>query len=178
MNKDTSVQFSSKLEMSDNKLWGAHVEVPAVVVKKLAEGASRRVVCRLNDAVEYQCAMLPHGNGTFVITVNKSLRSKLRLEFGDAVRVQLIKDESEYGLPMPIELKELLKQDKEGKKLLHALTPGKLRTLLYMIGKGKDPDQRIAQSLVIVNHLKSNGGKLNYRRLSEALKLKNLKRPP
>lgn len=170
MSKSIDIHFASRLEKSTNKLWGAHVEVPAALVKKLTQGTSRRVVCKLNDTIEYQCAMLPFGDGKFVISVNKSFRDKLGLKFGDLVRASLRKDESKYGLPMPEELKELLKQDKEGGKLFHTLTLGKQRTLLYIIGKGKDSDLRIARSLIIVNHLKSNGGKINYKKLSGVLK--------
>jgi hypothetical protein len=167
---EQAIQISATLEKSDNKLWGAHVEVPAAIVKKLAQGSSRRVVCRLNDTVEYQCAMLPHGNGTFVISVNKGFRDKLELKFGDTVRMSLRKDKSEYGLPLAEEFRELLKQDKDGGKFFHALTKGKQRTLLYIVGKGKHSDQRLARALTIVNHLKSHNGKIDYKKLSEALR--------
>ena len=176
MSKSIDIHFASRFEKSTNKLWGAHVEVPAAVVKKLTQPSSRRVVCNLNNAIEYQCALLPFGDGKFVISVNKSFRDKLGLKFGDRVLISLRKDESEYGLPMPEELKELLMQDKDGGKRFHALTPGKQRTLLYIIGKGKDSDLRIARSLIIVNHLKSNGGKINYKKLSEALKPRKIDR--
>ena len=139
-------------------------------MKELSNGDSRRVVCTLNGAAEYQCAMLPHGNGTFVITVNKKLRDTLGLSFGMEVNVRLKKDTSEYGLPLPEELKELFRQDKEGDKVFHTLTPGKQRTLLYFVGKGKSPEKRAMQAIVIVNHLKANKGKINYRQLSASLK--------
>ncbi|MFN0158053.1 MAG: DUF1905 domain-containing protein [Bacteroidota bacterium] len=165
-----NAEFTSVLERSDNKLWGGHFEVPARVAKNMIDGSSRRVVCTLNDSVEYQCALLPHGNGTFVITVNKKLRDALHLLYGMPVEVRLRKDESKYGLPMPEELEELLRQDKEGARLMHSLTPGKLRTLLYIIGGVKNPAARASRSVVIVQHLKSNKGKINYRQLNESMR--------
>jgi hypothetical protein len=164
------IRFTSVLEKSNNKLWGCHFSVPNTIVKRLAGKDSRRVVCMLNDTIEYQCAMLPHGSGTFVITVNKKIRDTLKLDFGDKVQVSLKKDESKYGLPLPEELKELFRQDKEGSKLFHALTKGKQRTLLYIIGKVKDPEKRVTQAITIVRHLKTNNGTINYRQLSGALK--------
>ena len=135
------VRFTSIMEESTNKLWGAHFGVPPLAAASLLnEGEARRVVCRLNDVVEYQCAMLPRGDGTFVISVNKKLREKLGLQTGSSVQVSLHKDESEYGLPMPEELAELIAQDPEAGSLLHALTPGKLRTLLYIVGQPKNPN--------------------------------------
>jgi len=122
-------------------------------------------VCTLNDSVEKQCALLPFGDGRFVITVNKGLQKQLGLKVGMSVKVHLRKDETTYGLPMPEELKEVLRQDKQGHRLFHALTPGKLRTLLYIVGQAKGVDNKIFRSLTIVRHLKSNGGKINYRQL-------------
>jgi uncharacterized protein YdeI (YjbR/CyaY-like superfamily) len=87
------------------------------------------------------------------------------------VSVLLKKDESEYGLPMPEELQELLLQDEEGDRLFHALTIGKQRTLLYIVGSVKDTGKRISRALAIVNHLKATGGKIDYKKLNEAIRL-------
>ena len=166
----TKEHFSSVLEASDNKLWGAHFSVPNNVAARLIDGTQRRVVCTLNDSETFQCALIPHGNNSFVITVNKKLRDKLDLKPGMPVDVRLEKDESKYGLPMPEEFAELLRQDKSGSKLFHALTPGKQRTLLYIIGQKKDTDARIERGILILEHLKANGGVIQYRKLNESMK--------
>jgi hypothetical protein len=162
-------RFVAPLERSDNRLWGSHVRVPALIAGKLASGRDRRITCTLNEVETFQCALLPFGSGQFVISVNKTLRSRLKLDMGDDVRVTLRKDESTYGLPLPEELAEVLAQDKEGDTLFHALTRGKQRTLLYIAGSVKQVDKRIHRALVIVKHLKDNGGTINYRQLSKAL---------
>jgi uncharacterized protein YdeI (YjbR/CyaY-like superfamily) len=86
------------------------------------------------------------------------------------VDVSLRKDRSKYGLPMPEELQEVLRQDKEGERLFHALTAGKRRTLLHIVGSSRGTDRRIASALVIIRHLKINNGRINYRQLSQQLK--------
>jgi uncharacterized protein YdeI (YjbR/CyaY-like superfamily) len=91
------------------------------------------------------------------------------MNLGDEVRVAVQRDESTYGLPVPEEMAEVLAQDKEGDKLFHALTRGKQRTLLYIVGSVKQSDKRIHRSLVIVKHLKDTGGAINYRQLGKAL---------
>ena len=166
----SELRFTSTLERSTNKLWGAHFLVLDRIAQQLIGGKDRRVVCTLNDTATYQCAMLPHGNGTLVISVNKTLRCKLGLTFGTEVRVRLKKDQSEYGLPLPEELQELFRQDKEGRTLFHALTRGKQRTLLYIVGSAKSTEKRVTRALTIVNHLKVNGGKINHKKLGAALK--------
>ena len=162
-------RFVSVLEQSDNKLWGAHFRVPGDITRSLG-GKDRRVVCTLNGSHRRQCAMLSHGNGSFVITVNKGLRTSLGLDFGDEVDVVLMKDKSTYGLPLPVELAELLRQDKEGNAFFRTLTPGRKRTLLHIVGSVKDPEKRLARSLVIVNHLRKNRGEINYKQLYGMLK--------
>lgn len=166
-----SLQFTSKLEASDNKLWGCHFVVPKPIADALiAETEDKRVVCTLNEKMEYQCAMLPIGEGRHVITVNKKIQTKLGLKFGDQVSVALKKDESEYGLPMPEELAELLAQDEEGHRLMHALTPGKLRTLLYIVNQPKSSDARLSRGLIVVEHLKKNKGKIVSKMLYQDLR--------
>ncbi|MEK6567065.1 MAG: DUF1905 domain-containing protein [Bacteroidota bacterium] len=171
--KKTSKQdyrFTSILERSDNKLWGAHFRVPVDVEKKLIDKKSRRVICTLNGKEEYQCAILRYRTRLPVISVNTGLRKKLRLDLGSEVDVVLRKDRSEYGLPLPEELRELFRQDKEGSELFHGLTRGKQRTLLYIVGHAKSPDKRVEQSIIIVRHLKANKGKIDYKQLSASLR--------
>ena len=105
-----------------------------------------------------------------VITVNKKLRDSLGLAFGMEVDVRLMKDTTEYGLPLPEEFQELLRQDTEGNRLFHALTRGRQRTLLYIVGSAKNPEKRIARSISIIKHLKANRGTINYKQLSAMLK--------
>ena len=169
---ENAFHFTSAMEISTNKLWGSHFAVPDIIARALIDGDDRRVICTLNEKIEYQCALIPRGDGSFLIMVNKKTRDKLDLKPGSQVSVSLRKDESEYGLPMPEELAELLKQDEEGNRLFHALTPGKLRTLLYIVGQPKSSDARLRRALVIVEHLKKNGGKINYRQLNEEMREK------
>ena len=166
MQPNDTFHFNALLEISTNKLWGAHFAVPEFVFKALAEGEDRRVICVLNEKITYQCAMLPRGDGSYLITVNKKLRDQLKLKPGSQFAVSLSKDHSEYGLPMPEEFAEVLAQDAEGNKLFQALSPGKIRTLLYIVGNVKNSDKRIDRALAIVEHLKLNEGKIDYKTLN------------
>ena len=118
---------------------------------------SRRVVCTINGTEKFQCALLP-SDADFVIIVNKTKRDRLGIAAGDKIDVELALDESKYGLPMPEELQEVLNQDPDGDKLFHALTAGKQRSVLYLIGKIKDIDRRIHAALVFVEHIKKHEG--------------------
>ncbi len=127
-------------------------------------------MCSIDGSPERQCALTPDGKGAYLITVNKSLRDSLGLTFGSRLRITLRPDESKYGLPMPREIQEVFRQDKAASKRFHALTPGRQRTLLYIINSGKTVDERIFRAITIVRHLEENHGMINYRKLSLMLR--------
>ena len=170
MTQPKPLRFTAILEKSTNKLWGSHLRVPPSVAQKLVSGSSRRVLRTLNGSEEHQCALLPYGEGTFVLSVNKSLRDALHLEIGSSIRVSLRRDESKYGLPVPAELKELFRQDSEGNALFHSLTSGRQRTLLYIVGSARGPEERAWRASLIVRHLRENHGTIRYRQLYQSLK--------
>jgi hypothetical protein len=132
------------------------------------EDKFRRILCSINGGERFHCALLPWGEQFYVI-VNKKKRDEGGIVAGDIVDVVLEKDESKYGLPMPEDFAEILKQDPDGDRLFHNLTAGKQRSLLYHLSKAKDIDVRIHQGLVIVEHLKENG-KIIDSKLYEELK--------
>lgn len=167
---DSWKTFTGVLERSANKLWGAHVRVPPQLVNAIKATGTQRVVCRFNEAAEHQTALLPYRRNVYVVRVNRQLQKKLGVSPGEQVEVSLKKDETLFGLPVPEELEELLRQDAEGRSLFHSLTPGKQRTLLYIVGSVKDPDKRIHRALAIVQHLKFHKGKIDYKKLYGSLR--------
>lgn len=167
---DDAYHFTATLEKFDSNLWGHHITVPDAVAQVFLAQDAKRVVCTLNDNEQFQCALMPKGEGRYFININKKLRDKLGLKVGSPVRAALRKDDSEYGLPMPEELAELLQQDVEGDRIFHALTPGKQRTLLYIVGSVKSSDLRLTRAVAVVEHLKKNDGKINFRVLYANLK--------
>jgi hypothetical protein len=159
--------FKTALERFGNtNLWHSFITVPEKFAQPFIDETGRRVICTLNETESFHAALMHSGQGDYFINVNAVLRKKLKLREGDEVLVRLEKDTSEYGLPMPEEFKELLTQDPEGNKLFHAHTPGKQRTLLYIIAKPKDPALRIRNGIAVLEHLKRNNGAINYKQLN------------
>lgn len=142
---------------------------PKSVERMEFSGKTRRVLCSINGAEAFPAALMPWGE-IFYIMMNKKRRAELGLEPGDKVDVVLELDESKYGMPMPEELEEVLRQDPEGDKLFHSLTAGKQRSMMYYIGKLKDVDRRIHASLIFLEHLKNNEGKIIYQTLTKELR--------
>lgn len=166
------MQFTSILAKFEGNLWGHHIIVPDEIFQVFAD-TDKRVVCKLNNLKEIQCALMPKGDGQYFINLNKELRKKLGINVGEEVRVEIRKDESEYGMPMPEEMQELLNLDDEGNHYFHQLTRGKQRSLLHIIGKPKTSNTRLKKAVVIIDYLKEVEGKLDFKELQLAFKMAN-----
>ena len=155
-------KFRSKVEVTDSKPPWHILRVPKTTVASFGfKGNLRRVICTLNGSETFNCSLFP-SRGDYFITLSKKLREKLRVELGKTVTIQLSKDESKYGMPIPEEFAEVLKQDAEGERLFNALSPGNQRLMLKLIVFVKDVDRRIARSLVGIELLKKSNGKFDY----------------
>ncbi len=165
-----TVKFKTELiESSTGSGWHFLLVEKKIERKFGFEDKFKRVVCSINGGEPFQCALMPWGE-MFYIIVNKQKRDAIGVVAGDIVNVELVKDGSKYGLPMPEEFAEVLKQDPEGDRLFHALTAGKQRSLIHSVITVKNIDKRIHTALIIVEHLKDNDGKVDGARLFEELK--------
>ncbi len=165
---EEKVRFETELVISTTGSgWHFLIVEKKIVAKLRFADKYRRVLCSINGQKAFHCALMPWGD-KFYIIVSKAKRQGLVA--GDKVKVELVKDESKYGLPMPEEFEEVLRQDPEGDKLFHGLTPGKQRSILYFLSQAKDIDLRIDHALLIIEHLKTNGGRIVDKLLHEELK--------
>ncbi len=73
-------------------------------------------------------------------------------------------------MPLAEELAVLLAQDAEGARYFRALTMGKQRTLVHVVGKVKSPESRLNKSMAIMQHLKEVKGELDFKRLNLLIK--------
>lgn len=165
-----STSIKSTLQKFDSNLWYYYVEISKQKAAAFIRGNNKRIVCTLNNSLSFQAALMPLGNGHFFININQEIRTKLKVKEGDELTIKLASDNSEYGLPLCNEFKELLKQDIEGSDIFHALTPGKQRTLIYIVGKPKSSDLRIRNAIAVLFHLKQTKGKIDYKQLNVTIK--------
>ena len=160
----------STLENFNSDLWSYHFKIDAAIADAYIEGNQRRVICTINELISFPCGLMPNKDGGYFINLNKEIRTKLNLKLGDAFNYSLAKDDSKYGLPIPEEMEELLSIDDEASKYFHALTPGKQRSLLYLIGKPKTSSTRLNKALAITDYLKEYKGKLDFKILTVYMK--------
>jgi hypothetical protein len=131
-----------------------YLEVPPKVVKALGGKFRLRLICTLNGRHSFHCGLMALGGGSGYLTLSRQRMAEIGARPGDSLRVALRVDESKYGMEMPREFREVLRQDREGRKRFEALKPGKQRTILYHVAGTKDVDRRIDRSLRLVENLK------------------------
>ena len=165
----SKVKLKSVVEVIGDPAWYI-VRIPRAKVDHFDFKKNlRRVICTINGTERFNYALMP-SKGDYFITLNKQRRTALKLSIGDPVTIEIEKDLSKYGMPMPDELAEVLRQDPEGDKLFNALSPGNQRLLLKLIVLVKDLDKRIHRALIAIEHLKRTKGKFVYDELYNAMK--------
>ena len=157
-------------KLEDSRVYMYHLIIPEEVYLFFKEKKQKRLNCSVNDMEAYPSAILNLKTGYYYINLNKERMKKLQGKVGDKVTVVLEADTSEYGMPMPKELEELFIQDEEAKLVFHKLTPGKQRSLLYLVGKIKSQNKRIEKSIIMTNYLKRVKGALDFKELNKAFK--------
>lgn len=163
--------FTSPIIKLDSPVWTSIAPVPDAIAERLIEKTTdKRVVCTLNGRLKKHCALMPRGDGSYYILVNKQELKQIGVSLNEEIHIALEPDRSDYGMPMDDEFRAVLDSDPEGEKHFEALTPGKKRTLLYMVHKIKNGQKKIQRSIVIIEHLKMTGGKIDYKLLNRQFK--------
>ena len=164
------IKFSAPLEKHDSSLgWYYIVFIPEWLIPEFGAVKSPRVKVVFNNKLESHISVKVRGHERYII-VNSTIRKKLGLQLGELIDIHLKNEESKYGMPMPDELGEMLAQEDDADQYFHKLTPGKQRTLIYLVSNLKGTDARIKKSLGIIEHLKEYLGELEFKLLNEKFK--------
>ena len=91
----------------------------------------------------------------------------------EPIAVVITQDQSKYGMEMPEELEVALSMDPDADDFFHALTPGKQRNLIYISSQTKSSNIRARRAWVVCDHLKSHGGKIDFKDLNQEIKIAN-----
>ena len=162
-------ELITQLQKFESPIWGHHFPIPKEIALQFIEGSNRRVICHINNQHQMRCALMPD-HDTYFILINKQVVKSLQLRVGEDVKIALEKDDSEFGHDVPESFQALLDQDGEGKDLFYQLTPGKQRSLVYIVGKVKNIDSQLNKGMAILDHLKLVNGKLDFKQLNALIK--------
>jgi len=148
------IVFKSSIQCLDYMGNMRYLLVPNEMVQALGGSFSIRLWCTANEQVKWQTGLVALGNGDAYISLNAQRLKQLKAKVGDEVNIALVKDESEYGLDLPEELKELLEQDSEGHQRFHQLAPGKQRFIIRFVTGVKSSNLRVDRAVTLIENLK------------------------
>ncbi len=167
------IKFKTIINNTDNSLmWNNQIIVPKTISDKIIKSKVKRFTCDINGIVSFPCALMADGKNGFFILTNKPTIKKLKVKVGEEFNVTLTEDASEFGMPMCEELEVMLAEDPKFDAHLRGLTPGTIRSLIYLVNKYKSSDLRIRSIIVIADHLTANNGKIDNKLLYQALRNK------
>ena len=162
--------FKTKLELFEDRLFHQHVKVPQDICSYFADKSVKRFVARINKGDQFTCAILSAGEEGKYLIVSNDLKQKNNLSIGDVLTVTLEPDLSKYGMPLPLEMEEMLNQEPEFESYFESLTPGKQRALIHLVAKLKSENRRVEKALIISRYLIEVQGKLDFKELNQAFK--------
>jgi len=110
------IRFTTKIlqfgEMGEKTGW-SYIRIPAALAEKLMPGVRKsfRVKGRLDQHVIEKVALLPMGEGDFIMPLKANVRKTLRKRKGDSLRVELEVDKA--VIKPPKDLMECLADEPE-----------------------------------------------------------------
>jgi Bacteriocin-protection, YdeI or OmpD-Associated/Domain of unknown function (DUF1905) len=124
-------------------------------VSALTKNNNKRAICKLNNQLEFHCAVMPKKGGGYFVNIGLTICKKLKLKEGSIISATFLVDETAYQFDMPEELKEVLDTDEEANIIFHSLTEGNQRGLIYLVAQVKSTDKKIGRALKIVERIKN-----------------------
>ena len=136
---------TSKLVVLSSEVWACGAFIPEHVHSAIRSHEIDRLWCELNEKEKFSCALMPGGENSWFININKERQKKLKIQPGDDVTLRLTPNTSKYGMEISEEFEELLSQDEEGSHYFHQLTPGRQRGYVLHFSQPKQSATRVSR---------------------------------
>ena len=134
----------------------AYIEIPEYIAADLLQGKSKiRTILTFDTGQQFHRAIQKRKlDGFTYISLGNTVLKEAKARVGETIEFTMELDNTKYGMPMPAELGELLKQDEEGAAVFDSLNAGLQRSFLHYIGMAKTFDTRMKRSLQLVENIK------------------------
>jgi hypothetical protein len=147
--------------------WTSIIIIPDTIYQEMIQlSPNKRIICTLNNTLSFHCAMIPKKPFHYIMLSKEKIKI-LNLSINDEIAVEIIPDKSEFGMSISEEMQEVLNSDFDGNTWFEKLTAGKQRSLIYLISKTKNSQLKIEKTFVLMEHLKRNKGKFDFRIFNE-----------
>lgn len=136
---------------------GSHsVLIPIEIASAFAKAGHKRIAIKAffeNKEINFHGA-LHFYKEQYLISFGKRYQKELGVFPSDYFELQLLEDQSKYGVEVPGALQAVMDSDPEGFELFESLTPGKKRSLIYYIARFKTEQTQVDKALIIFSNLK------------------------
>lgn len=139
-----------KFESQGEKTGWTYLEVPATIAAKIKPGVKKsfRVKGLLDAYPIKQIALVPMGEGDYIMAVNAAMRKAIGKRQGAAVKVQLEEDQEEFK--MNEDFLACLQEEPRAQTFFQSLAPSHQRYFSKWIADAKTEEtlaRRIAQTI-------------------------------
>lgn len=143
-----------KFEQKGEKTGWTYIEIPADLIQKLKPGNRKefKVKGKLDSYVITRVAVMPLGNGNFILPVNAGMRKGIGKKHGAMVKVELHADDSAFVFNA--DFMECLEDEPIAKAFFETLTGSHQRYFSKWIDSAKTvetKEKRIAMSVTALS---------------------------
>lgn len=154
-----------KYAAAAEKTGWSYIDIPETIINALhpQNKKSFRVKGRLDDLVIKQIALLPTGNGFYIMPINYTMRKALGKRVNDTIKVELTLDESEFLLDE--DFSTCLQDVPLALQYFNEMSPGHRRYFSKWITEAKTIEtktKRIQQSIFGLSHKMDYGTMVRY----------------
>lgn len=171
--KPPTISFTAtlkKYESNGEKTGWTYIEIPADLAQQLKPGNKKsfRVKGTLDDFPIAQVALMPMGNGDFIMAVNAAMRKGIAKRKGAMVQVRLQEDKKTYQINQA--LLSCLSDEPSAKSFFETLAPSHQNYFSKWIDDAKTDTTRIKRlSMAIfgLSHKMDYGQMIRYHKNKE-----------
>ena len=161
------------LKFADNgeKTGWTYIEVPSHIAQELVPGNKKsfRVRGTLDLCPIEGVALMPMGEGNFIMAINAEMRKCIRKSEGAMLQVSL-EVHVNYFLPVPDELMEYFESDPEAEEYFNSLAKSHREYFIKWIDSAKTAATREKR---IVNTANAMARKMDYGQMIRSMRLKD-----
>ncbi|HMO41453.1 MAG TPA: YdeI/OmpD-associated family protein [Saprospiraceae bacterium] len=120
-----------------------YLRIEAEIIDQFERKRHTRLVCHLDNKINFQCGLNHLGDSNFFIIVAGKYLEQLGKKVGSTVSFKIEEDPNPLGVEVPEVLTVLLDQDENLKAVYDKITDGKKRALIFSILKVKDINKQV-----------------------------------
>lgn len=132
----------------------AYISLPENMAKSFIDAGTKRIICKINRNTELHRAIQSSKDFGYYIMLGKSTLKSANLTIGQSIEVELVKDETAVEALIPEALDAVLKSDFEAYEAFNKLTPGKKRSIMYLVTGVKSEQKQVERALKIMENIK------------------------